>query len=130
MPAPGRPLAGGRPAGYSGRSMAQKLGLRDGNAVVLINAPARWRIPDPPTGIRLGRTLGGDFDVAIWFVRSLADLRGGLNKVAAVTPPAASVWAAWPRKAGGHESAVTQQAIRDLVQPLGLVDVKAHSSDG
>lgn len=118
-----------RDAGYSGRSMAQKLGLKDGSAVVLVDATARWTIAGAPTGIRMRRSLTKDFDIAVWFVRSLNDLRRGLEAVAAATPPDASVWVAWPRKAGGHESDVTEQAIRDLVLPLGLVDVKVAALD-
>jgi hypothetical protein len=109
--------------------MAQKLGLKERSGVVLIEAPARWKLSGAPTGIRLKQTLEKDFDVAVWFVRSLNDLRGGLKKISRATRPDASLWVAWPRKAGGHESDVTEQAIRDLVLPLGLVDVKVAALD-
>ena len=116
-------------AGYSGRSMAQKLGLKEGSLVALIDAPVRWSIAGAPSGIRLRRTLIRQFEVAVWFVRSLNDLRRSVTRVAAATAPAASLWVAWPRKAGGHESDVTEQAIRDLILPLGLVDVKVAALD-
>lgn len=109
--------------------MAQKLGLKDQSSVVLIDAPAKWNLTGAPTGIQLKRTLAKDFDVAVWFVRSLNELRGGLTKVSWATPPDASLWVAWPRKAGGHGSNVTEQAIRELVLPLGLVDVKVAALD-
>ncbi len=116
-------------AGYSGRSMAQKLGLKDRSSVVLIDAPAQWIISGAPTGLRVKRTLARDFDLAIWFIRSLNELRRDLKKVAGAIRPAASLWVSWPRKAGGHESDVTEQSIRDLVLPLGLVDVKVAALD-
>jgi hypothetical protein len=109
--------------------MAQKLGLKDGSSVVLIDAPARWSIAGAPTGIRLRRALAKDFDVAVWFVRSLNNLRRGVGKMATATPAASSLWVAWPRKAGGHESDMSEQAIRDAVLPLGLVDVKVAALD-
>jgi hypothetical protein len=128
-----RPFAqGGKPsreAGYSGRSMGQNLGLKEGNTVVLIDAPARWTIPGKPRSIRLRHALNNDFDVAVWFVRSLNDLGRGRNRLAAATPPAASLWVAWPRKAGGHDSDVTERTIRELILPLGLVDVKVAALD-
>ena len=115
-------------AGYSGRSMAQKLGVKEGSRVALLEAPPGWQIAGAPAAVRLRRTPA-DFDVAIWFVRSLNDLRRGLLKVAARTRPTASLWVAWPRKAGGHVSDVSEQAIRDLVLPTGLVDVKVAALD-
>jgi len=69
------------------------------------------------------------FEVAVWFVRSLHELRAGLKKMAGATRPTASLWVAWPRKAGGHSSDVTDNAIRELVLPLGLVDVKVAALD-
>jgi hypothetical protein len=111
-------------AGYSGRTMAQKLGVKDGTLVALVDAPAGWSIAGAPRGARVRRGAVADFGVAVWFVRSLHDLRAGLSRMARATRPAATLWLAWPRRAGGHDSDVTEQAIRDLVLPLGLVDVK------
>lgn len=116
-------------AGYSGRSAAQKLGVKGESRVVLIDAPARWSIPGAPRGFRVDRRLSAGFDIALWFVRSLARLRGDIKRVAAATAPAASLWIAWPRKAAGHESDVSEQAIREVILPLGLVDVKVAALD-
>ena len=118
-----------REAGYSGRSTAQKLGLTEGKSVVLIDAPARWNIAGAPRSVRLRHTLVSDFDVAICFVRSVNDLRRGLSRLSAAIAPTASLWVAWPRKAAGHESDVTEQSIRELVLPVGLVDVKVAALD-
>ena len=104
--------------------MAQKLGVRDGSLVALVDPPRGWEIAGAPPGARVKRGVAAGFDVAVWFIRSVHDLRSGLAKMAKATRPASSLWVAWPRKAGGHSSDVTEQAIRGLVLPLGLVDVK------
>ena len=116
-------------ADYSGRSMAQKLGVKEGSLVALVDAPPGWTIAGAPSGARVKRGTPAGFEVAVWFVRSLHDLRAGLKKMAGATRPTASLWVAWPRKAGGHSSDVTDNAIRELVLPLGLVDVKVAALD-
>lgn len=116
-------------ADYSGRSTAQKLGVKDGSLVALVDPPRGWEIPGAPRGARVKRGVAAGFDVAVWFIRSVHDLRSGLAKMAKATRPASSLWVAWPRKAGGHSSDVTEQAIRELVLPLGLVDVKVAALD-
>ena len=88
-------------------------------------APRGWRLTDPPEIVRAAR---GPVDVLLWFVRAT----GELAEVAAHAErifPAGALWVAWPRKAAGHHSDVTENAIREAVLPLGLVDVKVAAID-
>jgi hypothetical protein len=116
-------------AGYSGRTMAQKLGVKPGATVVLHNAPAGWEIPGLPERVQLGDSLDAFFDLAIWFVRATAELTSKIEQVASQVPAASSLWIAWPRRAAGHASDVTEQILRDFVLPTGLVDVKVAALD-
>ena len=81
-------------ADYSGRSMAQKLGVKEGSLVALVDAPPGWTIAGAPSGARVTRGTPAGFEVAVWFVRSLHDLRAGLKKMAGATRPelVGAVW--------------------------------------
>ena len=112
-------------AGYSGTPLWKKLGLKEGHTLTLVNAPGGWAVPDLPDGVQLGD--GGDVVVA--FHRSAAELSSGIEGLGQAIFPAGSLWIAWPRKAGGHDSDITENGIRDVVLPLGLVDVKVAALD-
>jgi DUF3052 family protein len=113
-----------RPGGYSGTPLARKLGIRPGAVVALVGAPRDWVVPDVPEGVRVRRSLGKSADVVIAFVRRAADLAGVVSAVAAVLGPEDSLWLVWPRRAAGHDSDVTENLLREVVLPTGLVDVK------
>jgi hypothetical protein len=116
-------------AGYSGRTMAQKLGVKAGDVIALLHAPADWQIPDLPPQVETRADLDGAFTIAIWFVRGVAELTTEAEWIASREPRGASLWVAWPRRAGGHVSDVTEQALRDFLLPTGLVDVKVAALD-
>jgi hypothetical protein len=116
-------------AGYSGTPPAKKLGIKEGVALALVGAPEGWAIPGLPPGVTVRSSLRGRFDVAVVFVRSAAELRRRVGTLAGATADDASVWIAWPRKAGGHDSDVTENLLRDLILPTGLVDVKVAAID-
>ena len=65
----------------------------------------------------------------IAFQRSAADLEAGIEGLGRAVFPDGAVWIAWPRRAAGHESDITENGIRDVVLPLGLVDVKVAAID-
>jgi len=112
------------PGGYSGTPLARKLGIRPGDLVALVGAPRGWTVPDLPEGARVRRTLGAGAEVVIAFVRRAADLEAVVGNVAAVLGPEEALWLLWPRRAGGHDSDVTDNLLREVVLPTGLVDVK------
>lgn len=116
-------------AGYSGTPPAKKLGIGEEAVVALAGAPQGWALPGLPPGVKVRPSLRGRFDVAVVFVRSAAELRRRASGLARATPDEASVWIAWPRKAGGHDSDVTENLLREVILPAGLVDVKVAAID-
>ena len=116
-------------AGYSGTPLAKKLGVHEGSALALLKAPKDWDVPDLPTGVQVRRTARGSAEVSVVFVRSAAELAVQAGGVVARTRPTDAVWIAWPRKAGGHISDVTEILLRDTFLPTGLVDVKVAALD-
>jgi DUF3052 family protein len=114
-------------AGYSGTPLYKKLGIKPGARLALLRAPAGWAVPDLPDGVEVGAPDGADVVVA--FHRSAAELADGIAALGQAVFPAGAVWIAWPRRAGGHDSDITENGIRDVVLPLGLVDTKVAALD-
>ncbi len=113
-------------AGYSGTPQARKLGLREGARVSLVDVPVGWQLDDPPAVVF---TQNGPVDVVVRFVRSAAQIGKRLPQLERRIYPDGAIWFAWPRRAAGHVSDVTEDAIRAAVLADGLVDVKVCAID-
>jgi hypothetical protein len=114
-------------AGYSATPQARKLGLRAGTRVALVAAPSGWVLDGPPEIVLVERDEPADIVLA--FARSVDELAKHVDSQAARIFPVGALWLVWPRKAAGHQSDVTENGIRDVVLPLGLVDVKVAAVD-
>jgi hypothetical protein len=112
-------------AGYSGTPQAKKLGIKAGLRVAVEQAPRGWSLDDPPPVVD---ARGGPADVLVRFLRSAAELDDVPDLGQRIFPNGA-LWLAWPRRAGGHTSDITDNVIREAVLPLGLVDVKVAAID-
>ena len=124
---PGSPGSAGSP-GYSGRPQSAKLGLRPGQRVHLHHPPAGWDLADPPDGL-IDAGPDGPADLIIAFFGMRAEIAGELDGLARRIHPAGALWVAWPRRAGGHRSDITDNVIRSEALPMGLVDVKVAAID-
>jgi hypothetical protein len=113
-------------AGYSGTPQARKLGLRKGTRVALVDAPEGWGLTDPPPLCYVAR---GPADVIVRFVRSGKEINKNLASLERRIFPDGVIWFAWPRRAAGYTTDVTEEAIRAAVLPRGLVDVKVCAID-
>jgi hypothetical protein len=83
---------------------------------------------DPPGGLELTGEAGAADLVVAFFTRA-ADLGLRLPGLAERIFPDGAVWAACPRRAGGHTSDITDNVVREYALPLGLVDVKVAAID-
>lgn len=111
--------------GTAGTPLARKIGVKEGQRVALVHAPARWAIPALTAGVTVHRrTDRPPFDVIVAFFRQLQVVRDEVADLASGLTPDGGLWTAWPRRAAGHQSDITDNGIRSLVLPLGLVDVK------
>jgi len=114
--------------GYSATPQARKLGLKPGQRVALDEPPAGWQLRGPPDGLR-GPDQDGSADLIVAFFRAEAEIPGRLPALARRIFPAGALWAAWPRRAAGHDSDITDDVIRRRALGLGLVDVKVAAID-
>lgn len=115
-------------AGYSGTPLAKKLGVKPGASIALDEAPPGWAVPDLPDGV-VPAADGEPADVVVAFFREAAGLPERIPALARRIFPAGSLWLAWPRKAGGHVSDITENGLRDHALPLGIVDNKVAALD-
>jgi hypothetical protein len=122
-------------AGYSTTSAARKLGVKPCTALVLVAPPDGWSLPGLPADVEPRHVpavpLRGEPapDVVVDFVRTAADLSRDIGPLAELVFPTGAVWIAWPRKAAGHPSEITENLIREVALPLGLVDNKVAAID-
>jgi hypothetical protein len=119
------------PAGYSGTPLAKKLGIKPGDAVVLIGAPLGFEdeLEGLPDGVRLRRRAGGNADVVLLFTTAANDLERRFNGLATSVWPDGSVWVAWPKRSSGRATDVDENRLRDVGLPYGLVDNKVCAID-
>ena len=125
----------GPPAGYSATPLWKKLGVKPSGRLLLLGAPAGWSAGELPEGAeeQAGKpastaaarsAAGGAGDVTIVFLHARAELAAAIEPLSDRVYPDGALWIAWPRRAGGGESDIREQDIRDVALPLGLVDVK------
>lgn len=116
-------------AGYSRRSAADKLGVRASMRLALLDAPKGWALDGLPDSTRVRTDLRGRTDVIVAFVRCRRDLHRAAARCVRSLADDAALWIAWPRRAAGHRSDVTEDVLREVLLPKGLVDVKVAAID-
>ncbi len=118
-------------AGYSGTPLPKKLGIREGDVVALVDEPDDLRavLGLLPSGVELRSDIRARPDVAVTFFRRRAALARRLPALGRAIFPAASLWVAWPKRASGVATDITEDVVRELALPLGLVDVKVCAID-
>jgi hypothetical protein len=113
-------------AGYSGVALAQKLGISPASRpVVLGPAPNGLDLGGAEPSTRLGRRA----DVVMLFTKERRDLERRILRLAEAIHPAGALWVCWPKRASKVETDMTEDVVRDVVLPLGLVDVKVCAVD-
>jgi hypothetical protein len=116
-------------AGYSGTPLVKKLGVKEGHRVALVNAPPDFTLDELPPGAVLTEGRGGPLDVLVVFVGSRAELAKRFGPLAARLRPAGGLWVAWPKRASGVPTDLTEDVVREVGLEAGLVDNKVCAVD-
>lgn len=118
-------------AGYSGTPLPKKLGIRPGSAIRLIDAPPGYRaLLEPlPEGARFVTRLTETTDLVHVFSSRRAGLAKALRQIRDGMRPDAAIWVSWPKKSARVPTDVTEDVVRDVALPLGLVDIKVCAID-
>ncbi len=119
------------PAGYSGTPLAKKLGLKPGDLVSLLDAPAGFRkLLEPlPADVRFMTRFDKGAQIVHVFATRKAELAKTLATCRKSLAPDASIWVSWPKKAAKVETDITEDVIRTVALPMGLVDIKVCAVD-
>jgi hypothetical protein len=120
-----------RIAGYSGTPLAKKLGIKPGSNVFVDGAPIAYeQLLDPmPDHVNVQSAIDSSTDVVHLFSTSLAEIASALKRFLRHTKPNAALWVSWPKKASKVPTDITEDTIRELALPLGLVDIKVCAVD-
>ena len=119
-------------AGYSGKPLLAKLGIKEGQRVAMLSAPDP--VPEGlarmPAGVTLATRLGGaPFDQILLFATRRADLEKRFAQAARALDPAGAIWVSWPKKASGVATDITEDTVREVALPAGFVDNKVCAVD-
>ena len=118
-------------AGYSGTPLSRKLGIKPGFRIRTKNAPANYpALVDPlPDNVTLSTRLRSNVDLWHLFTNCKDELSRELPIALQQIRQDGMVWVSWPKKSSGVETTVTEDTIREVCLPLGLVDVKVCAVD-
>ena len=112
-------------AGYSGTPLVKKLGIKPGSTLALLDAPRGFRreLVGIPRGVRVSQALDANPpDLIVWFVMSGRALDVRMAALSRAMGP--GLWVAWPKKASGVVTDLTEDVVRAAGLANGLVDYK------
>jgi len=117
--------------GCSGTPLAKKLGIKPGSRLFVAGAPENYlRLVAPlPEGVQLMRRMGSETDIVHLFSASRARLIEALGSTLAKMKPDGAIWVSWPKKASKVQTDITEDTIREIALPMGLVDIKVCAVD-
>ena len=118
-------------AGYSGKPLGEKLGIREGQHVALLHAPAGFAttLEPLPSGVTIHERASRNASVVVLFSREAAGLEEELAPASKALPAGGMLWVAWPKKAAKQQTDLTEDVVRRIGLETGLVDVKVCAID-
>ena len=114
----------------SERSLAQRLVIRPGHRVAVINAPPHYRkaLGLLPAGVTLG-AKPAEADVIHLFVRNRDELAREWPPIAGAVRDAAVVWISYPKKTGALRTDLTRDVGWEPVGDTGFEGVSQVAVD-
>jgi hypothetical protein len=118
-------------AGYSGTPLVDKLGFRPDMRVLFVDAPAHLDalLEGLPEGVRVLARPAAQLDLVLLFCTERSELAGGLQRLQPKLDAAGMIWVAWPKQAAKVATDLTENVVREVALPRGLVDVKVCAID-
>jgi hypothetical protein len=118
-------------AGYSATPLARKLGIRPATRLVLSRAPDGFDavLGELPDDVRVLRRMPASADLVVLFADRRADLERRLPAARSAMRPDGGLWVAWPKRASGMPTDITEDVVRQVGVAVGLVDNKVCAID-
>jgi hypothetical protein len=118
------------PAGYSGTPLERKLGFKPGMTAAFLDAPEQLDgLLGELDGVSVKRSLRGHADLVLCFVTARGELSRRAARLREAVAPDGMVWVCWPKRASKVPTDVTEDVVREVLLPTGLVDVKVAAVD-
>ncbi len=121
-----------KPAGYSGKPLGVKLGIKTGSRIVILNAPARYLVDtlvNLPNDVNMAETLTEPVDLIQFFCHESAQLAAEFPALKAQLKPDGALWISWPKRAAKLKTDLSDEVVRTIGLAAGLVDVKVAAVD-
>jgi hypothetical protein len=116
-------------AGYSGTPLARKLGIRPGDRLALLSAPGGFAIDDLPPGVEVSWRARPACQVIVSFHTRRTDLDRRFPTLTRALVADGGLWVAWPKRASGVATDITEDVVREVALPTGMVDNKVCAID-
>lgn len=118
-------------SGYSGTPLPQKLGIKEGARLFVRAAPDNYRrlVAPLPAGVQFVGTIDVHTDLMHLFATRRAQLQAALEQARRGMRDDAVVWVSWPKQAARVATDLSEDVVRELALPLGLVDIKVCAVD-
>jgi CheY-like chemotaxis protein len=118
-------------AGYADAPLVKKLGIKANSIVAMVNAPPEFKavLAGFPGGVKFISRPDIKCDLTIWFVKAEKLLQERIKKTSGALSDRSGLWIAWPKKAAGGKSDLSQNIVRKIGLEAGLVDYKVCSID-
>lgn len=114
------------PAGYSKRSLADKLGIKPGMRVAVISAPEGYPLP---AGVKRVDPPAKPLDFIHLFTVNRSELEKRVPDLKAMLVPSGMLWISWYKKTSKLPTDLDENIIREIGLEHGLVDVKVAAVD-
>jgi hypothetical protein len=116
-------------AGYSGTPLSRKLGIRPGDSLAVLGGPDGFAIHDLPPGVEIRHHARPVCDVIVSFHTRRAELARRFPPLMRALAADGGLWVAWPKRASGVDTDITEDVVRDVALPTGMVDNKVCAID-
>jgi hypothetical protein len=118
-------------AGASRKSLAEKLGIKAGFVVVVIDPPKDYRrlLGRLPNRVAVLTRLDDRVDMIHAFVRDRSGLEASFRQWKEAIPRDGTLWISWPKRSAGVPTDLTEDVVRSVALDGGLVDVKVCAID-
>jgi hypothetical protein len=118
-------------AGYSGTPLGKKLGIKPGILIRVVDPPIDYLslVGPLPEETKIAPSDVNGLDLVHVFTTKRSGLLKAITRYKEKIKPAGAIWVSWPKKASGIPSEVTEDTVREVALPLGLVDIKVCAVD-
>ena len=117
-------------AGYSGTPLPQKLGIKPGTTVIVINEPPNYRkLLGKLDRVTFSNRISTNSDFVHLFTKRRSEFESRLSILRDKIADNGTIWVSWPKKSANIPTDITEDVVREVALPLGLVDIKVCAVD-